>query len=240
MKIGLAQIQSKKGDVTHNIAHHLVYVERAIEAELDFIVFPELSITGYEPTLAKQLATTIEDEIFNPFQKLADSSNIAIGIGMPTCASEGIHISMLLFQPQRERLVYSKRVLHEDEIPFFTSGTHQPALTIKGTKVALGICYETLQRAHFVEAKENGADVYLASVAKPDRGSAKAYVHFPSMAKEFRTPVLMCNAIGYCDDFLCNGQSAVWNGDGQLLGELDDIHEGILVYDGKAKKVLSL
>ncbi|MEL6974838.1 MAG: carbon-nitrogen hydrolase family protein [Bacteroidota bacterium] len=240
MKIGIAQIQSKKGDVTHNIAHHLAFIERAIEAEVDLIVFPELSITGYEPALAEQLATTKEDEIFEPFQKLADTSNITIGIGMPILAKEGIYISMLLFQPMLERLVYSKKLLHEDELPFFTSGTHQPSLTIKDTDIALGICYETLQRSHFVEAKENGAHVYVASVAKPHRGSAKAYVHFPAIAQEFQTPILMCNAIGFCDDFVCNGQSAVWNNQGQLLGELDDTNEGMLVYDTEMQKVLSL
>ncbi len=240
MKIGLAQIQSKKGDVAHNIAHHLDYVERAIQAEVDFIVFPELSITGYEPALAKQLATTIEDKLFDPFQEISVASNIAIGIGMPTLGINGIHISILLFQPQQERLVYSKKLLHADELPFFTSGTRQPSLTIKGTNVALGICYETLQRAHFIEAKENGADVYVASVAKPDRGSAKAYVHFPSIAKEFQTPVLMCNAVGFCDDFLCNGQSAVWKEDGELIGELSDAAEGLLVYDTGTQKVISL
>ena len=240
MKIGLAQIQSKKGDVTHNIAHHLDYVERAIQAEVDFIVFPELSITGYEPALAKHLATTIEDKLFDPFYEISETSNIIIGIGMPTLGINGIHISLLLFQPQQERLVYSKKLLHTDELPFFTSGTHQPSLTIKGTNIALGICYETLQRAHFVEAKQNGADIYVASVAKPDRGSAKAYFHFPSIANEFKTPVLMCNAVGFCDDFLCNGQSAIWNENGELLGELSDATEGLLVYDTKTQEVTAL
>jgi len=136
--------------------------------------------------------------------------------------------------------VYSKKLLHEDELPFFTSGSHQPSLTIKETKIALGICYETLKRVHFVKAKQNGADIYVASVAKADRGSSKAYVHFPSIANEFKTQVLMCNAVGFCDDFLCNGQSAVWKEDGELIGELSDAAEGLLVYDTKTQEAITL
>ncbi|MEL6484082.1 MAG: carbon-nitrogen hydrolase family protein [Bacteroidota bacterium] len=237
MKIGIAQIQSKKGDVTHNIGHHLDYIKLAADNEVDFIVFPELSITGYEPTLAKQLATTIEDELFDPFQELSEASKIAIGVGMPTHGTEGIHISMLLFQPKKQRLVYSKKILHEDELPFFTSGFHQPSLSIKETEIALGICYETLQRSHFVEAKANGAHIYVASVAKADHGASKAYLHFPSIAKEFQTPIVMCNAVGICDDFVCNGQSAVWNSEGELLGQLDTQTEGMLIYDTEAQTV---
>ncbi|MEZ5022087.1 MAG: hypothetical protein R2728_02275 [Chitinophagales bacterium] len=66
----------------------------------------------------------------------------------------------------------------------FVCGNH-PLLTIKNTKIAIGICYETLQREHFVNANRNGAKIYIASVAKIKAGIEKANVHFPKMAKEF-------------------------------------------------------
>ncbi|OJJ14867.1 hypothetical protein BKI52_40640 [marine bacterium AO1-C] len=240
MKICIAQTQSLKGKVHENIQNHLKVIEQAIKLDSDLIVFPELSITGYEPELAKALACEVNDEIFNPFQALADQHGITIGAGMPTKAkdnSEGINISMLIFQPNKARLVYSKRLLHEDELPYFVSGHQQPFLNIQGKKIALGICYETLQRAHFVNAAENNADIYIASVAKPDRGVNKAFVHFPSITREFNTPILMSNCVGYCDNFLSNGQSSVWNNQGELMGQLDQENQGILIYDTDLEKV---
>lgn len=220
-----------KGEVQKNINNHLRVIENAIKLQADLIIFPELSITGYEPDLAKELATNVEDPIFNPFQELANQHEITIGIGMPIKAEEGIYISMLIFQPNKKRTVYSKQMLHEDELPYFVCGHHQTFLNIKSTKIAIGICYETLQPEHFINAKQNGAEVYIASVAKSKAGIEKAHVHFPKIAKEFKTPILMANSIGFCDNFMSAGNSAFWNKNGELLSQLDSDNDGILMYD---------
>ncbi len=240
MKICLAQIKSEKGNVSKNIQGHLAFIERAIELNADLIVFPELSITNYEPELANELAADINDEIFNPFQELSDKSKITIGLGMPTKANDGINISMLIFQPHQERIVYSKCLLHPDEFPYFASGNNQPSLRINGKNIALGICYETLQKEHFIKAKNNNAAIYIASVAKPHRGTDKAYLHFPSIAKEFETPILMCNSIGSSDNFVANGLSAIWNKKGELLGQLGEEKQGLLIYDIETEKILTV
>ncbi len=231
MKICIAQTQSVKGRVQENIQNHLHIIERAINLDTDLIIFPELSITGYEPNLAKELATDVENVIFTPFQALSDKNEITIGIGMPTNAIHGINISMLIFQPHKDRLVYSKQILHSDEFPYFIGGTHQTFLNIKEKKIAIGICYETLQREHFLNAQQNDADIYVASVAKPKVGIEKAYLYFPQIAKEFNTPILMCNSVGFCDNFRSLGQSAVWNKNGELMAKLDGENQGILIYN---------
>jgi predicted amidohydrolase len=237
MKVCIAQIKSEKGNIQKNIQNHIKFIKRVIELNSDFVVFPELSITNYEPELANKLATDFDDSIFNLFQDLSDENKITIGIGMPTKTIDGVNISMLIFQPSKERIVYSKRLLHPDELPYFVSSNKQPNLIIKGKNIALGICYETLQREHFVKAKENNAELYIASVAKPDRGINKAYLHFPSIAKEFETPILMCNSIGYSDNFIANGLSSVWNSSGELIGQLNESDEGIIIWDTKTEKV---
>ena len=242
MNICIAQSLSKKGNVQKNIQNHLKIIESAIDLQADLIIFPELSITNYEPKLAEELATDADDPIFNPFQTLSDQNHITIGVGMPTIRrSHGslkneahpgaIKISLILFRPNLHRLVYSKQMLDADEKPFFTCGDSQIFLDMEGKKIAFGICYETLRREHFVHAKRGGADIYVASVAKPKNGLGKAYEYFPKMADEFKTPILMANCIGPCDNFLSLGQSAIWNGNGQLIGKLDSKNQGVLLYD---------
>ncbi|MEZ4938832.1 MAG: GNAT family N-acetyltransferase [Crocinitomicaceae bacterium] len=236
MKICIAQTKSEKGNVQKNIENHLEFVEGAIKLKADFIVFPELSITNYEPDLAKDLATNIEDDIFSPFQEISSTNEITIGIGIPTKATDGIKISMLIFQPKKERVVYSKQLLHSDELPYFVCGKSQTFLSINGIKIAIGICYETLQREHFLNAKNQGADIYIASVAKPKEGIEKAYKHFSQIANEFNTPILMSNCVGYCDNFMSVGQSAVWDKKGVLIEQLDANNQGLLIYDTKTEK----
>lgn len=236
MKICIAQTKSEKGNIQWNVENHLEFVERAINLKADLIVFPELSITNYEPDLAKELVTEIESNIFNPFQEISNKNEITIGIGMPTKASEGIHISMLIFQPNKERAIYSKQMLHSDERPYFVCGKNQTYLTINGVKIAIGICYETLQWEHFLNAKDQGADIYIASVAKPNGGIEKAYKHFPQIADKFNTPILMSNCVGHCDNFMSVGQSAVWNKKGELTEQLDANNQGLLTYDTKTEQ----
>lgn len=231
MKICIAQTKPFKGNIHKNMDNHLEFINRAIELNSDVIVFPELSITGYEPKLAKELTTDVNDTIFNPFQKTSDKSGITIGVGMPTKSAEGIYISMLVFQPHQKRIVYSKQILHADELPYFICGNSQTILHIKNKKIAFGICYETLQREHFINAKQKGADIYIASVAKSAEGVKKAYTHFPKMASEFNTPILMSNCVGFCDNFMSIGHSAVWNKNGKLINQLDGENQGLLLYD---------
>jgi len=231
MKICLAQLQSSKGDVQKNIKNHIRLIKKAIQLKADLIVFPELSIIGYEPELAKELAASIDDELFDPFQKLSDQNKITIGVGMPTPSTDGVRISLLIFQPNKDRLVYSKQILHDDELPYFVQGDTQEYITVDQTKIAFGICYESLQREHFINTHHNGAEIYIASVSKPNRGIEKANSHFPSIAREFNTPVLMANSIGFCDNFMSVGKSAVWNKNGALLAQLDEAYEGLIVYD---------
>ncbi len=231
MKICIAQTKSWKGDIKKNIENHLRIIDQATELKASLIVFPELSITGYEPEMAKELVCEAGDTIFDPFQEVANQKNAILCIGAPTNTEEGVQISMLIFQPNAKRLVYSKQLLHTDELPYFVIGKEKPFLNINEKTIALGICYETLQREHFENAIKNDAKIYIASVAKPDRGLEKAYLHFPSIAKEFGVPILMANCIGYCDNFLSNGQSSVWNHEGKLMGQLDQENQGILIYD---------
>lgn len=235
MKICIAQTKSLKGKVQENIQNHLRMVESAIQINSDLIIFPELSITNYESDLAKKLATDIKNSIFTPFQELSDKNEITIGIGMPTKTTSGIQISMLIFQPKVKSIVYSKQILHSDELPYFVCGNKQTILTIKKKKIALGICYETLQREHFLNASQNNIDFYIASVAKSKDGVEKAYKHFSKTAKEFKTPVLMSNCIGFCDNFMSAGQSAIWNKHGVLIEHLNSKDQGILIYDTELK-----
>ena len=238
MRICIAQTQSLKGDVSNNIENHLTLVQKAIELNSDLIVFPELSITNYEPKLAKKLSVSIEDPMFDSFQKLAEDSSICIAIGMPTECDRGIQISMLIFQPNLTRSSYSKQILHHDEKPYFVAGNKHKVLNIKGFKVAFGICYESLQKEHFQEVFNHEIDFYIASVAKAENGINRAYSYFQQISREFKTPVMMSNCVGSCDGFYSAGQSAVWNRAGELVFKLDAENQGLFVYDSELSELI--
>lgn len=231
MKIAIAQTRPIKGDIEQNIKNHLKIIQLATKNAADLIIFPELSITGYEPSLAKALTTTINDSRFDKFQAKSDLNNIIICAGFPEKSLDGILISLAIFQPNSPRQTYAKQHLHADEIAYFINGTNQVYINFENHKIAPAICYESLLAEHSEIAAENGANIYLASVAKSINGIEKAFNHYPMIAKKHQMVVLMANCIGENDDFIASGNSGVWNRNGDLLEKLGNNEEGLLIFD---------
>ena len=238
MKICIAQTEPIKGNVSANIEAHKRFIEFALTLNAEAIFFPELSLTGYEPTLAKKLATNQNDNRLDIFQQICDNNQIIIGLGLPTATESHIRISMIIFEPNKPRQTYSKQQLHSDEFPYFENGVGQVIIETNNKNIAPAICYESLQLTHIENAIKLGADVYLASVAKPINGIEKAYDYYPRVAKQYSIPVLMANCVGFCDNFLSVGKSAVWTKEGALVGQLDDKSEGILIFDTEKEEIV--
>lgn len=237
MNIGLAQIKPSKGNISANIEKHIKFIEIASSLKATSLFFPELSLTGYEPELAKELATHQDDDRLESFQQISNLRKITIGVGIPTKTNTGIQISMIVFRPDQERLTYSKQQLHDDELPYFEKGNEQTLIEIENQKIIPAICYESLQTQHAEKASKLGGEIYLASVAKSQNGIKKALIHYPEIAKKYTMPVLMINCIGECDNFVSMGFSAVWTKEGKLAGQLDNNHEGIIVFNTQTEEI---
>ncbi|MFN8355169.1 MAG: carbon-nitrogen hydrolase family protein [Spirosomataceae bacterium] len=238
MKIGVAQYQSVQGEVAQNIKRHQQFIEVAATQGADLLVFPELSLTGYEPSLAKSLAITLDDKCLEVLQDLSNQYNMRIGVGVPTHEEAGICITLLILQPFQERRTYSKYYLHPDEEPFFVRGKAFPVMFVHQTAVAFAICYELLVPAHPQQANEHQAKVYVASVAKSAKGVEKAVVTLADTAQRYGMTVLMANGLGPSDDFVSAGNSAVWNSKGELLAQLNETNEGLLLIDTTTDEVI--
>jgi predicted amidohydrolase len=229
MKICVAQIRPVKGDIEANIHSHKELIELAVSVGTDFIIFPELSITGYEPELVKELATTQDDVRFELFQKIADADLITIGIGVPLLTDDGIRVSQVYFQPDKPREMYSKVFLHSSEEEYFIRGDRYINLRVDDANIAPAICYELSVREHAERAAKSGADIYAVSVVEDN--IEKAIKRLTNVATEYSMTVMMANAIGKTGVYECPGKSSIWNNNGRLVGQLDDSHEGILVFD---------
>ncbi len=165
------------------------------------------------------------------FQECSDRDNLIIGVGMPAATGAGVHIGMFWFAPGDARRMYAKQQLHIDEHSYFVPGAEQLVLESGGHKLAPAICYESLQMDHADGAAALSAEIYLASVAKPAGGLAKAMVHYPAVARRHNMFVIMANCIGPSDGFFSVGQSAAWNAGGELLAQMPPASEGVVLLD---------
>jgi predicted amidohydrolase len=238
MRLCAAQTQPVTANIQANIERHKELITLAASAGTDAIIFHELSLTGYEPTLAKDLACDPNDSRLKYFQRIADNLEIIIGVGVPTRNRTGNCISMILFQPHRHKRIYSKKYLHRDEEEFFVSGENFSVLKINDTTIAPAICYEISVPEHAKDAHANGADFYIASVNKSVAGIDQAIVRLADIARSYSMTVLMSNCAGVCDGIDCAGKTSVWNNRGSLIGQLNDRCEGILILDTVTQEVI--
>lgn len=238
MTIGLAQTKPIKGAIAQNKQQHLQLIELAAQNGAQLIVFPELSLTGYEPTLATALAfTEAENTLLAGFQEMSDQHQITIGIGVPLQKEDGVAIGALFFRPQQSRCSYTKAYLHVDEEPYFVSASNSASIPFEGARVGFAICYELSIAEHTERAMEGEAAFYLASVAKTAKGVAQAHQQLAATARQYQVPVLMVNSVGPSDNFVAAGQTAVWNKEGRLLGQLGEKEAGVLIFREETEEV---
>ena len=231
MKICAVQLRPIAGEIAANTARHLNFIELAVAQGADLVFFPELSLTGYEPRLAKSLDTDKTDSRLNVFQRRSDAHHIIIGVGLPIPAEGQVQIGMVWFTPGAPRRSYAKQMLHADELPFFVAANGQLVLDVAGQTLVPAICFESLQAKHAEDACRMGANIYLVSVAKPAHAMARAVLHYSAIARQHKMHVIMADCVGPSDDFVSVGQSAVWNNRGELLAQMDHESEGIIIMD---------
>jgi predicted amidohydrolase len=238
MKISIAQIEAIKGDIEKNLDKHLQFIEAASSGQSDLIMFPELSLTGYEPELAKELATHSMDDRLTPLQKISDEKNIIIGAGLPTYDNNNLFISMIIFQPGKERITYSKQYLYPTEKDIFTPGNIPCIIPLdKANIIAPAICYELSNKEHAAYAYKMNATIYIASVLNSVNGVDADIEKLSNTASTYKMTTFMSNYIGESGGYECAGKSSIWNTEGELIAQLDNRTEGILTYNTLDKSV---
>ena len=238
MRVAIAQIEAIKGNIEKNIENHLKWIKQAILNNADMVVFPELSLTGYEPDLAESLATNQDDTRLDVMQSLSDKNGITIGVGLPTRKDRNVFVSMIIFQPHKERITYSKQYLYPPEKPIFTAGKNPLVLNFETEVVFPAICYETSNEAHCEYASQNNATIYIASVLSSVGGIDAELKKLSDIAKNKNMVTFMANYVGKSGGYECAGKSSVWDSTGKLIGQLDTGTEGILIYDTETKEIV--
>lgn len=233
MKIALAQIQTQAGAIEQNLQLHINCCKQAATLGADLIVFPELSITNYEPLLAKELAFTLTDKRLQPLQRISNTHHLIIAAGLPLLTEDGIAIVTIFFKPNSLPGIYYKTYLHADELPFFVSVDNATVTPLPD--VAFAICYELSVPQHAASVALQQPQLYIASVAKTSKGVLESETRLAQLAKENCCPVLFVNAVGPADNFVNDGHSFVINKEGLLLHQLDGNTPALLFFDTSTK-----
>ncbi len=228
IKIAVAQIPSLKGDVESNIEVHLQAVARAAEAGVSYLVFPELSLTGYEPELAKDLAFTSTDQRLKPFVEAARKYHMTIVVGAPVTGEPLPSIGCFIISPSGEEKIYRKMHLHPGEEEFFSKGLEHSLVKMGETNIANAICADTGHSSHAEFCAELGANVYIAGVLITAGGYRADTELLQEYSQKLRMLVAMANHCGPTGKWLPTGKSAVW-WKGELLAVAGETESALVL-----------
>lgn len=244
MELALAQINTKLGDVEANLAKHLKLIDEAATRDLDLIVFPELSLTGYTlQDIAAAVARhpTADDPIFRPLLETSRKVDLVVGF-VDEDERHRFYIADAYLSQGKVLHVHHKLYLPTygifDEGRFFAKGNNIRAFNTRFGRVGMLICEDFWHISPPYLLWLDGADILLLTSASPGRGlnddtvleSARWVEHAnKAYANLFTNFVVHCNRVGYEDGLNFWGASTVYDPNGNLIAKAP-YHEETLTY----------
>lgn len=239
----LCQMRPVLGDAQQNLAAHHQWLDRAIEAGADLVVFPELSLHGYFlRDLTQEVALPVDHALIR--ELVARSKDCSIVFGFAEESSDHCFFNSAVFAEDGDVLQVHRKVHLPDygifeEGRYFASGSEIRTIPSKLGKFGLLICEDAWHMSggwlHFLQ----GADAMILPSASPARGIDSAEAELTS-EKAWRTLtaahslffqswVLHCNRVGYEDGTLFWGGSAVHSPFGDMAASAHEQEEELLL-----------
>ena len=242
LSLAVAQTVPCRGDVDANVAQHLRLVEAAAGAGAQAIVFPELSLTGYELDLAHALAFTEWDDRLAPLAAAAASTAATLVVGAPVRVNGRLHLGAFILRPDGATALYTKQrlgafgesarqdgVVPPAEATVFEPGDRDPLLRLGDVTAALAVCADSGVDSHPRRAAERGAGAYLASMfvipSEFEADSAKLGAH----AARYGLALAAANYGGPTGGLAAAGRSSIWSERGRLLVRLAAEGAGVAI-----------
>ena len=179
VKIALAQISTKLGDVNANLEKHLALIHAAQAESAELIVFPELSLTGYclqdiVPNVSHKPAE--DDPVFRPLLEASQKIDIVAGF-VDEDLRHRFFISAAYLSAGKLVHIHHKVYLPTyglfDEGRFFAWGDSIQAFDTRFGRVGILICEDFWHASPPYLLWLDGADLFLFTSASPGRGLGK-------------------------------------------------------------------
>ncbi|MEI9938051.1 MAG: carbon-nitrogen hydrolase family protein [Pseudomonadota bacterium] len=240
--IAAAQTIPLRGDVAANLTEHVRLIVLAATQGVQLLVFPELSLTGYELDLASELAFSENDSRLDSLREQSLKRSVTLIVGAPVRLAERLHIGAFIISSEGTLDLYTKQrlgafppdastegVVPPSEASVFQMGDRNPLLRLGGHTAAIAICADIGNPAHAEWAAGRGANCYLASMFVIPADFAADSARLEGYAAKHSMNVVFSNYGGPSGGLPSAGRSAIWSAQGKLLAQLDAHGSGIAV-----------
>ncbi|MGI5216103.1 carbon-nitrogen hydrolase family protein [Plantactinospora sp. CA-290183] len=214
LRVAVAQPPTVAYDVVANVATHAETVRRAAAR---LVVFPELSVTGYEldaPTIGA------DDPRLAPIVDACAETGALALVGAPLRGADGrAHIGLVAVTGTGARVAYHKMWLGGEESGRFAPGDRPGVLEVGGWRLGLAVCKDTGVARHAADTAARGIDVYVAATLEHAEEATVQDERSRRIASEHRVWVAVASFAGSTGGGFdrAAGRSAIWRPDGTAV-----------------------
>jgi len=247
LRIALAQLAPRLGELEANLARHAELLEEARAAGAGLVVFPELGLTGYQlQDLAADVAMRLDDPRLTSLARRTSGLSAIVSF-VEESGDHRLFIAAALLEDGEIRHVHRKVFLPTyglfDERRFFAPGDQLRAVSSRlGVGVGLAVCEDFWHLATPQVLAIDGAQVLVNVSSSPGRDLASTNEVGLGTASSWRTLlrtyaqlttsfVVFCNRVGVDESVSFWGGSEVIAPNGAAVFSAPLFDEGLYYAD---------
>ncbi|BBN81056.1 carbon-nitrogen hydrolase family protein [Pseudoalteromonas sp. A25] len=210
--LALAQIKAHDRNIPKSIETHIQALVTASTLNAKVVVFPEMSLTGYDLAYAAQHPFKgVDDTRLRPLLNMVKKLAITAIVGCVLKQQDKLYIAALILCPQGKNSIYLKQNLHDGEAAYVSSGTKPISHNVEGLKFSFGICADFYQPEQLLSESASNPDILILAVLISQLGFAKDIEILKNISKS--VPLAFVNYTGTTGGWnACGTSSIVCNG----------------------------
>lgn len=237
MKIAAGQVECAVGNVDANVGKMRDFAERAKASGAEWIVFPEMSDTGYVMSAIRECARRWSEGAVPQLREIAKQLSVGIIAGVSERDAECIFNSQVVINSAGE-IVGKYRKTHlfspapTNEHLTCAAGGELAAVGLGAFRCGLGICYDMrFPEFHRALATESGANVFALSAAWPFPRIEHLRALAIARAIENQAYLVLANRVGRDGGGVLCGTSCIIDPYGLVIAAASPHEEQLLVAD---------
>ena len=236
-RLALAQIDVAVGDLEGNAKKIIEYIGRAREVGADLVAFPEMAIPGYPPEDLLFKPQFIRENLARLEQITAASKGIAVVTGFIDSDRDVYNAAAFIYDGQligKYHKMYLPNYGVFDEDRYFKTGTKCPVYTINGTPFGVtlseDIWYAT---GPTVVQRAAGAELIVNINGSPFHAGKRSFREkmLATRAADNGLFVAYVNLVGGQDELVFDGDSMIYDPEGEAVAHASQFREELLVAD---------
>ena len=238
LRLAMAQINVVVGDVDGNARKILEWIDRARDVDADVVTFPELALTGYPPEDLLLKPQFIDANLSALDKIVSRTRDITAIIGFVD-RKDDIFNAAAIAQNGKLVTTYHKIYLPNygvfDEFRYFQPGSRYPVLEMDRATIGVSICEDIWypDGPVFLQALSGGAEVIINISSSPYHAGKRRWRErmLATRASDNTVIVAYNNLVGGQDELVFDGDSLVFNENGEIIARGKQFEEDLIVAD---------